>query len=137
MLKPNATTPRVLLAASCYFGVVFGLGFACGLVRVPILEPRFGELGALMFEAPVMLAGIVLAAPKVCRRFGVPPTPPARLAVGLAALVLLLGFEVMVGVWARGMTMGQIMGRFGTTPGILSLLLYLVFAAMPWLRRRA
>lgn len=136
MLQPNATTPRVLLAASCYFGVVFALGFACGLVRVPILEPRFGELGAVALEAPVMLAGIVLAAPWVCRRCSVPSTLRARLAMGLAALTLLLVFEAMVGVWARGMTLGQVLRRFASPAGMLSGVLYLAFAAMPSLLRR-
>lgn len=136
MNQPNATTPRVLLAASCYFGALFALGFACGMVRVPILEPRFGELGALAFEAPVMLAGIVLAAPWVCRRFGVPPTLGARLAMGLAALAMLLALEVLVGLWARRMTPGEIASRFTTPAGVLSGVLYLLFGAMPSLLRR-
>ena len=136
MNQPNATTPRVLLAASCYFGGMFGLGVVCGMVRVPILEPRFGELGALAFEAPVMLAGIVLAAPWVCRRFGVPATIGPRLAMGLSALAMLLVFEVMVGLWARGMSLGEIAGRFATPAGVLSGGLYLLFGVMPVLLRR-
>lgn len=137
MNTPNATTPRALLAASLYFGALFALGFLCGLVRVPILEPRLGELAALACEAPVMVAGMLLAAPAVTRRCGVPPKTGPRLLMGLAALALLLAVELLTAWWVSGQPPGRLFGRFATPPGMLSGVLYLLFAVAPALPRRS
>lgn len=61
--------PRRFVAkhAFAYFAVIFGLGFALGSLRVLLLAPQLGERNAELAEAPLMLAGIYVAARCVAR----------------------------------------------------------------------
>ena len=52
---------RVTLAMLFYFGLVFGVGFLLGPIRVLWLEPRFGPIVATACEAPFMLLAILVA----------------------------------------------------------------------------
>lgn len=94
--------------ALVYFALVFGAGFALGLVRVPLLVPRLGERYAELLEMPFMLVAIVLAARFAVRRYPLARTTASSLAVGAAALALLLLAEWLVGVWLQA-------GRLQTT----------------------
>ena len=51
-----------------YFGLVFGVGFILGVVRVLVVEPHLGERWAELAEAPLMLTAIILSARLVVRR---------------------------------------------------------------------
>lgn len=56
----------MIRSAAVYFGIVFGVGFLLGVVRVPLLVPRFGERAAELAEMPWLRRGLAGArlAPK-------------------------------------------------------------------------
>jgi hypothetical protein len=82
------------------------------------------------------------AARWVIRRFDVPRTLPATISMGLIAIGLLFPAEIAGVVWVRGLSLREYLASFVTSPGVISLLTFLVFGAMPtlvtlltWLRR--
>jgi hypothetical protein len=119
--------------ALAYFALVFGTGFALGLIRVPFLVPRVGERYAELLEMPFMLVAIMLAARFVVRRYPLTCAASSSLAVGAAALVLLLGAEWLAGVWLQGRSFADYVADRDPVSGTMYALLLLVFALMPWL----
>jgi hypothetical protein len=124
------TSALVLRAGATYFSLVFGAGFVLGAIRVPFLVPRLGERNAELLEAPVMLAVIFFVSRYIARRFVLAAS--ASVLVGLLALALLVGAELLLGsfmgrsFWDRDPVSGSVFA--------VSLLLY---AALPWLHTRA
>jgi hypothetical protein len=51
----SGKTVRIVRAAACYCGVVFGIGFILGAIRVSFLEPRPGQRTPELLELPIML----------------------------------------------------------------------------------
>ena len=49
-------------AAICYFGVVFGIGFVLGVIRILLLVPMLGERVAELVEMPFMVLASLIAA---------------------------------------------------------------------------
>jgi hypothetical protein len=74
---------RVTLAMLFYFGLVFGVGFLLGPIRVLWLEPRFGPIIATACEAPCMLLAILVAGRWVPRVLNI-RRDPKTLVLGLA-----------------------------------------------------
>ena len=115
-----------------YFGLVFGVGFMLGIVRVLVVEPRIGERWAELGEAPLMLTAIILSARFVVRRF--PATRRAAYiisgAVGLLLLVL-VEFSVVLGI--RGLSLGGYFAERDPVAESVYVLMLAVFAAAPWL----
>ncbi len=123
--------------AVVYFGVVFGVGFLLGIVRVLVLVPRLGERWAELAEAPVMLAAIVLSARFVVHRFPAAHAASYLFSGGLALLLLLLvEFSVVLGL--RGLIISEYFAERDPVAGGVYVLLLAIFAVMPWLlgRRR-
>lgn len=116
-----------------YFGLVFGTGFILGPIRVLWLAPRVGERWAELIELPLMIVVIVLAARFLVRRLAVPPTVPARLAMGLLALALVLAAEFSLVLWVRGMTLGDYFASRDPVAGTAYYLTLAFFAALPLL----
>ena len=115
-----------------YFGLVFGVGFILGVVRVLVVEPHLGERWAELAEAPLMLTAIILSARFVVRRF--PATRRAAYiisgAVGLLLLVL-VEFSVVLGI--RGLSLGGYFAERDPVAESVYVLMLAVFAAAPWL----
>ena len=86
-----------------------------------------------------MLIAMMVAAWWVIRRFEVPQTLSNTLSIGLIAIGLLFPAEIAGVVWVRGLSFQEYLAGFVTGPGVISLLMFLVFGAMPtlvtWLRR--
>lgn len=122
--------------ALVYFALVFGTGFALGLIRVPFLVPRMGERYAELLEMPFMLVAIVLAARFVVRRYRLTRAASSSLVVGTAALVLLLGAEWLAGVWLQGRSFADYVADRDPVSGTVYASLLLVFALMPWVAAR-
>ena len=53
---------RITKLGFVYFAIVFSVGFALGLVRVPLIEPWLGVRWAEVSEMPLLLAAIILTA---------------------------------------------------------------------------
>lgn len=126
----------MLRAAAVYFLCVFGAGFVLGAVRVPLLEPRFGERTAELVELPFMVAISLLVA-----RWRVRRTPGLRaarqLAVGGLALLLLLAAECTLGFLLE--QRGPLAVLFDRDPvaGSAYWVALIVFALAPWWFSRA
>lgn len=123
----------VLRAALVYFAIVFAAGFALGVVRVPLLEPRLGERAAQLIEMPIMLVVVYLAAGHVVRR-GV--ARERWLAVGGSALALLLGAELLLVIAFSEQGLEADLASRDPVAGAAYLASLVLFALMPWLRAR-
>lgn len=118
-------------AGLAYALLAFAAGFALGLIRVPLLVPRFGELAALALEAPFLLLACAFAARSTALRFAVAPSLAPRLVQGGVALALLLTIELGVPWLMQGRAPAEQLAARAPAPLALFGLLLLAFAAMP------
>jgi hypothetical protein len=126
---------RILRAGALYFGMVFAVGFALGLVRVLWMVPQFGVRAAELIEAPFMLTATFLAARWTVRRLAPPNTAWTRLQVGVIALMLLLAVEFTLVLWVRGLSFSEYLDSRDPVAGTVYLLLLAAFAVLPTLLR--
>ena len=84
-----------------------------------------------------MLIAMIVAARWVIRRFHVSRTLPATISMGIVAIGLLLPAEIVGIHWVRGRSVRDYLTGFLTARGVVSLLMFLLFAAMPTLVTRA
>ena len=80
-----------------------------------------------------MLIAMIVAAQWVIRRFDVPRTLGATLSIGLIAIGLLFPAEIAGVVWGRGLSLQEYIASFVTAPGVISLVMFMLFAVMPTL----
>jgi hypothetical protein len=85
----------------------------------------------LLLEAVIMLIAMIVVARRVIRHFEVPRTLPATISMGVIAFGLLLPAEIVGVLWVRGLSLQDYLGSFTTAPGLISLLMFLVFATTP------
>jgi hypothetical protein len=128
---------RVLKAGAVYFLFMFGVGWILGLVRELWAVPRFGRLTGLLLEAVIMLIAMAMSARWGIRRFQVGPTFGSTISMGLVALGILVPTELAGIVWVRGLSLPEYLASFATAPGLVSLLMFVLFAAMPTIVARA
>ena len=128
---------RTLKAGTIYFLLVFAVGWVLGPIRELWLVPHLGRTTGSMFEAPLMVIAMILAAGWVLRRLNVPYALNARLGVGLVALAILLVAEIAGVRWVRRISIQEYLACNATPSGLISLLLFLLFAAMPSLVERS
>ena len=124
-------TVRIVAAAALYFLIVFAVGFACGPVRVIWLEPRLGEIVAVLCEAPVLLGAMVLAARRLPGAVRLRRSVATLAGIGVGALVLQQLADFAVGILLRGMTPAQLVAHFATPAGMIYAALLIAFATMP------
>lgn len=128
---------RALIAGALYFVLVYAAGWVLGPIRVLWIAPRLGPTLAALMEAPFMLAATIATARFVVRRNAVPPALGQRMAMGLWALGLLTIAESSAALAMRHLGLVDYLAEFATAPGLIGLLLFLLFAAMPALIRCA
>lgn len=124
---------HTLKAGVIYFLPVFALGWVLGPIRVLWAVPHFGRLTPLLFEAVIMLIAMFVSARWVIRRFDVGSSLPATIGMGIVAVAILLPAEIAGALWVRGLSLRAYLASFANTPGIISLVMFLLFAAMPTL----
>jgi hypothetical protein len=122
---------RAVKAGVVYFLLMFAVGWILGPIRELWAVPHFGRVEATLLEATIMLVAMVLAARWVIRRFEVRQTPPATIAIGLVALGVLIPAEIAGVVFVRGLSFQDYFSSFLTAPGMISLVMFLIFTAMP------
>lgn len=125
---------RILRLSLLYFALVFGAGFVLGPIRVLLLEPRLGTRLAELLEMPVMFLVIWIAAGWIIRRFAQNTSALDKLSFGGLAVAWVLGADIAVGVFLRGMTVAEVFSRRDVVSGIAYYGLLAVCAIMPWLR---
>ena len=110
---------------------MFGVGSILGPIRELWVVPRFGRLTGVLLEAVIMLAAMAVSARWVIRRFHVQSTFGSTISMGLVALAILLPAEIVGVVWVRGLSLPEYLASFAAANGLVSLLMFLLFAAMP------
>ena len=124
---------RILKAGVIYFLLLFALGWILGPIRELWAVPRFGRMTALLVEAIIMLIAMILAAGWVTLRFDVPQTLCSTIPVGFVALAILAPAEIAGVLWVRGQSLQDYAASFVTAPGVISLVMFVLFAVMPTL----
>jgi hypothetical protein len=127
---------NTLKAGALYFAQVFGAGWVFGPIRELWVVPRLGRTAGVLLEAPLMLVVMIAVARWTVRRLAVSAALETRAAMGLAALGLLLAAEVAGMRWLRGLSIADYLAGFRSVAGGITLLLFLLFAAMPALVER-
>lgn len=126
---------RAAVAAGvAYFGIVFAAGFALGTLRVLVVAPRLGELGAVLLELPLMLTISWAACGWLLARFGVPPRRRHGLAMGTIAFALLMLGELFVSLALFGRSAAEHLAGYRSWSAAPGLAAQLAFAAMPAVR---
>ena len=133
----NFTSPsKTFRGAIAYFALVFGTGFLLGSVRVPFIVPRIGERYAELAEMPLMLIAIFFAARHVVRKYGQKIDAGGLIAMGVIALLLLVGSELLLTVLLAGREVIEYIASRDKVSGSVYLAMLFLFAAMPWLQAR-
>jgi hypothetical protein len=126
---------RVLLAGSVYFLMLFALGFAFGTIRVVLLAPHLGQVAATLSEIPVMLVAAVVSCRWALGHWQVSRAKIIRWAMVGWFLILLFGFETLLGAALFGRTASEQWAALGTPAGLLGLTGQIIAALMPVLVR--
>jgi hypothetical protein len=125
---------RAIAAGALYFLLIFMLGMALGTVRILLLEPRFGAVGSVLVELPLMLVASWLLCGRLIRYLAVPVAVSSRLAMGATAFLLLMAAELGLDLFAMG---GTAVGHFANYRGgapLIGLLGQIAFALFPLFR---
>jgi uncharacterized membrane protein AbrB (regulator of aidB expression) len=122
---------RILKAGAIYFLLLFAIGWILGPIRELWAVPRFGRIAALLMEAVFMLIAMIISARWVMRRFEVHQTLGSTILMGLVALAILAPAEIAGVLWVRGSSLQEYLASFATAPGVISAVMFLLFAAMP------
>jgi hypothetical protein len=126
---------RVLLAATIYFAIVFGVGLLLGPPRVLWLEPWLGKTLAVACEAPLLIFAMWIGARAAPRWAGVRGGWPTALAIGGVAFVLQQVADLAVGFGLRGMNLNEQWAYFTTPPGYVYGACLVLFVLMPLIRQ--
>jgi hypothetical protein len=134
---PEAThLTSAVKAGAAYAGIMFAIGFVPGAARELLLAPSIGALTATLVELPVMLALSWLVCAALVRRHAVAATWPTRVAMGAAALLLLLAAETVLGVVGFGRLLMEQRAAYAEPAAQLGLAAQLAFAAFPLIQLR-
>jgi hypothetical protein len=132
----KTVTCAPLKAGALYFALVFAAGWVFGPIRELWVIPRLGRTAGFLLEAPLMLAVMIAAARWTLRKLAVPYLLKTRLAIGLVALGILLIAEVMGVLWVRRLSVPDYLASSDSVSGGVSLVSFVLFAAMPILVAR-
>jgi hypothetical protein len=122
---------RALKAGIIYFLLVFLVGWILGPIRELWAVPHLGHMAAMLSETVIILVAMMVAARWVIRRFDMPQTLGATIPMGLIAIGLLVPTEIAGVLLVRGLSLHEYVGSFATAPGVISLFMFLLFAAIP------
>jgi hypothetical protein len=126
---------RSSLAGIAYFAIVFAFGFAFGALRVLLLEPVLGELGATFVELPFILAVAWLVCRWLIVRLSVPAGVRPRLVMGGVAFGLLLTAELALSIVVFDKGLFEVLAGFSELPRLVGLIGQALFGLMPVLKR--
>ena len=124
---------RTVAAGLTYFAAVFAAGFFFGMIRVPLLLPRFGERTSELIEMPFMFAVIVIASRWLVRRFGLEGKSARSLMAGTLAAVVLLAVEFSVVLWLRGLSPSQVLAQRDPVAAVMYYAMVAFFAVAPFI----
>ncbi|WP_133162197.1 hypothetical protein [Hyphococcus luteus] len=120
-----------LKAGLVYFLSVFAVGFMLGTIRVLLIEPHLGALGAVLLETPFILAASWLFCRCWIGRFNVPSALVSRLGMGAIAFALLIAAEILLGLYGFGRSLADQIAAWRSPPGALGLAGQILFGLFP------
>ena len=121
---------RAAKAGALYAVIVFLIGFILGTIRVLLLAPRLDETIAVIVELPMMLAASWFVCRWCVERLDVRRTVPARLLMGLAALLVLMSAELgLAAVFGRSVV--DQLAAYGSPAGAIGLAAQVIFCHIP------
>jgi len=123
-------------AGLLYSVIVFCLGFALGVMRTRLVAPEIGELQAVVFEAPFMLALSWSVCGWVLEKIPVAPGGGRRLLVAATAFGLLLVAEAALAVTLAGESLTEHLRGYRKPSAMVGLSAQVAFACFPLVRRR-
>lgn len=126
---------KILKAGATYFGIVFGIGFILGFVRVLLLVPQFGVRNSELAEMPLMFIAIIFTARWLVQHFDLQRILE-RFASGVIALILLLTLEFSVVLWLQGLTINDYFAKRDPVSSTVYFVMLLIFALMPIFMKR-
>ncbi len=130
-MSSKASTSRPALAGAVYFGVVFGVAFGLGTLRVLVVEPAVGALAAVLMEAPILLGFSWIIAHRLVSRWIAPGNVQAAALMGLVAFVLLMSAELALSTLVFGESPAGFAAGWTTLPGAVGLASQIAFAGVP------
>jgi hypothetical protein len=138
MLRARCTDP-IEWRAALWAGLVYTLGvfvfaFVIGAIRVTMVAPRLGDLLAVIFEAPIVLAVSWRVSSWCTERYNVNRNSRSRTLMGAAAFSILILLELSLSLLVFGETVDHYFAKYATTPGIFGLGMQFCFAALPWIQ---
>ncbi|WOE75659.1 hypothetical protein [Alterisphingorhabdus coralli] len=118
-----------MTAATLYTLTVFAIGFLLGVLRMLVLVPAMGEMGAVLLELPVILAASAFFARLYVNRYQLRRVTE-RLITGALAFGLLMLLEIIL-TFLNGGSLASWMEKLMTAHGAVGLAGQLVFALLP------
>ncbi|KPF80507.1 hypothetical protein IP88_00010 [alpha proteobacterium AAP81b] len=128
---------RALIAGTAYFAALFALGFVLGAIRVTLVVPQLGMLGATAVEAPIMLAAGWWLCRRTVRHWRVPEALAPRATMALWFVLLLFVVAAMMGLALFWRSLADQGAQLATSAGALGLAAQLVTALFPLVVRAA
>jgi hypothetical protein len=125
---------KALTAGLAYFAVVFAFGLALGTVRVLLLAPRVGEIGATVLEVPIMLALSWFACRRILRLITVDALFAPRVVMGASAFVVLMTAETSLSVFGFGRSLAEHFETYHHIGAMIGLAGQIAFASFPLLQ---
>jgi hypothetical protein len=127
------STVKAIQVGGIYFICVFAVGFALGIARTALLaaHPGIGRLSAVLVELPIMLTASWFICKCLLRRFSLPATINARLAMGGCAFVLLMLAELVAGAMLFGRSAAQHFALYREPSYLAGLIAQCFFALIP------
>lgn len=126
-----ARMTAVLRAGVTYFAIVYVVGFLLGTVRVLLLTPRIGEVGAVLLETPIMLGASWFASRWSTTNFALSAAPGPRLAMGGLAFALLVTAEITVSILAFGRSWTDLLDVYRSEAALIGSVAQVAFALLP------
>jgi hypothetical protein len=128
--------PSAVKAGIYYFIIVFGAGFLMGALRVLVVAPAIGELGAVIAELPILLILSWIVCGFLVKRHSVKSTVSERVAMGGIAFLLLMLCEPTFAIFAFNRTAIEYFSQFRSLSGLVGLLGQVAFSTIPVLQLR-
>ena len=128
--------PSAIKAGICYFIVVFGAGFLVGTLRVLVVAPAIGGLGAVIAELPILLILSWIVCKVLVKRHSVKSTVSERVIMGGVAFVLLMLCEPAFAIFVFNRTAIEYFSQFRSASGLAGLLGQVAFSTIPVLQLR-
>lgn len=125
---------RSIPAGLAYFGCVFAVGFALGVVRTVFIVPLLGDTFAVAVEVPIILAVAWIVSRWLTQRFEVSARLLPRAVMGATAFILLMAGEASLSMLLAGRSLAEHLQLYREASHILGLVGQIAFALFPVLQ---